>query len=107
GSTVVVVEHDEALMRQADWLIDMGPEAGDGGGYIVAQGTPADVTALAVAGASPPPQLVTGASSPPPNGSDDAVAGRPPLRSVTALFLAGAERIELPAKRRKVAKTRA
>jgi excinuclease ABC subunit A len=43
GSTVVVVEHDEALMRQADWLIDIGPEAGDGGGYIVAEGSPANV----------------------------------------------------------------
>jgi excinuclease ABC subunit A len=45
GSTVVVVEHDEALMRQADWIIDMGPAAGAGGGAIVAQGTPADVCA--------------------------------------------------------------
>jgi excinuclease ABC subunit A len=43
GSTVVVVEHDEALMRQADWLIDMGPAAGSGGGRIVAQGTPAHI----------------------------------------------------------------
>lgn len=43
GSTVVVVEHDEAIMRQADWLIDMGPEAGDQGGYIVAQGLPNEV----------------------------------------------------------------
>ena len=40
GNTAVVVEHDEAIMRQADWLIDMGPGAGQHGGRIVAQGTP-------------------------------------------------------------------
>jgi excinuclease ABC subunit A len=45
GNTVLVVEHDEALMRAADWLIDIGPGAGDRGGAIVAQGTPADVAA--------------------------------------------------------------
>ena len=41
GNTVLVVEHDEAIMRQADWLIDLGPGAGRHGGRIVAQGTPA------------------------------------------------------------------
>ncbi|HEX4146887.1 MAG TPA: excinuclease ABC subunit UvrA [Pirellulales bacterium] len=45
GNTVVVVEHDEAMMRSADTLIDIGPAAGRGGGRIVAQGTPADVIA--------------------------------------------------------------
>jgi excinuclease ABC subunit A len=44
-SSVIVVEHDEAMMRQADWLIDIGPGAGQFGGQIVAQGTPADVMA--------------------------------------------------------------
>jgi excinuclease ABC subunit A len=43
GNTVVVVEHDEAIMRQADWLIDIGPGAGSHGGRIVAQGTPGEV----------------------------------------------------------------
>jgi len=43
GNTVIVVEHDDALMRQADWLIDMGPGAGNQGGMIVAQGTPAEI----------------------------------------------------------------
>ncbi|WP_254508268.1 excinuclease ABC subunit UvrA [Anatilimnocola floriformis] len=45
GSTVLVVEHDEAMMREADWLIDMGPGAGSGGGQVVAEGTPAEVIA--------------------------------------------------------------
>ncbi len=43
GNTVVVVEHDEAMMRQADHLIDMGPAAGEHGGQIVAQGPPDEV----------------------------------------------------------------
>ena len=41
GNTVVVVEHDETIMRQADWLVDLGPAAGRHGGRVVAQGTPA------------------------------------------------------------------
>jgi excinuclease ABC subunit A len=45
GNTVLVVEHDEAMMRQADWLIDIGPGAGVRGGQIVAEGMPADVMA--------------------------------------------------------------
>ncbi len=40
GNTVVVVEHDEAIMRRADWLIDLGPAAGRHGGRVVAQGAP-------------------------------------------------------------------
>jgi excinuclease ABC subunit A len=44
GNSVLVVEHDEAIMREADWLIDIGPGAGEHGGQIVAQGTPADVS---------------------------------------------------------------
>jgi len=43
GNTVVVVEHDEATLRQADWLIDIGPGPGRHGGKVVAQGTPAEV----------------------------------------------------------------
>lgn len=43
GNTVIVVEHDEAMMLAADLLIDMGPGAGKQGGHIVAQGTPAEV----------------------------------------------------------------
>ena len=43
GNSVLVVEHDETIMRQADWLIDLGPGAGRNGGRIVAQGPPAAV----------------------------------------------------------------
>jgi excinuclease ABC subunit A len=45
GNTVIVVEHDEAMMRAADRLIDVGPGAGSGGGQIIAQGTTAEVCA--------------------------------------------------------------
>jgi excinuclease ABC subunit A len=45
GNTVVVVEHDEAIMRKADWLIDMGPGAGSNGGRIVEQGPPDAIAA--------------------------------------------------------------
>src|SRR6476659_4747030 len=39
GNTVVVVEHDEQMMRSSDWLVDMGPGAGEHGGHVVAEGT--------------------------------------------------------------------
>jgi excinuclease ABC subunit A len=47
GNTVVVVEHNLDVMAEADWIIDMGPEAGNGGGKIVAAGPPAAVIAKA------------------------------------------------------------
>ncbi|MCA9189935.1 MAG: excinuclease ABC subunit UvrA, partial [Planctomycetales bacterium] len=74
GNTVLVVEHDEALMRQADRIIDMGPGAGDHGGQIIVEGTPAEIM------------------------DNDS--------SITARFLAGREAIEVPQKRRRVAKSR-
>jgi len=45
GNTVLVVEHDEDAIRQADWVVDLGPGAGVHGGRIVAQGTPAEIEA--------------------------------------------------------------
>jgi excinuclease ABC subunit A len=43
GNTVIVVEHDEGTMRAADHLVDLGPGAGEHGGYVVAEGTPEEV----------------------------------------------------------------
>ncbi len=43
GNTVVVIEHNLDVIKTADWIIDIGPEGGDGGGEIVATGTPEDV----------------------------------------------------------------
>ncbi len=43
GNTVVVIEHNLDVVKTADWIIDIGPEGGDGGGYVVATGTPEDI----------------------------------------------------------------
>jgi len=43
GNTVAVIEHNLDVIKNADWIIDMGPEGGDGGGQVVAEGTPEDV----------------------------------------------------------------
>ena len=45
GNTVVVIEHNLDVIKTADWLIDMGPEGGAGGGTVVGVGTPEDIAA--------------------------------------------------------------
>jgi excinuclease ABC subunit A len=45
GNTVVVIEHNLDVVKTADWVIDLGPEGGDGGGRVIAQGTPEEVAA--------------------------------------------------------------
>jgi excinuclease ABC subunit A len=45
GNTVLVVEHQLDVVKTADWVIDLGPEGGDEGGYLIAEGTPEQVAA--------------------------------------------------------------
>ncbi len=74
GNTVLVVEHDAAMMRAADHLIDIGPQAGVLGGRIVAEGTPQEVMENPA--------------------------------SITGRYLSGKEKIPVPRRRRRIAKTR-
>jgi len=52
GNTVVVIEHNLDVIKTADWIVEMGPEAGDGGGYVVSSGTPEDIVAHAAEAAA-------------------------------------------------------
>ncbi len=46
GNTVLVIEHNLDIIKVSDWIIDMGPEGGDGGGYVIGTGTPEDIVLL-------------------------------------------------------------
>ena len=46
GNTVLVIEHNLDVIKQADWLVDLGPEGGEAGGELIAAGTPEDVAAV-------------------------------------------------------------
>jgi excinuclease ABC subunit A len=44
GNTAIVIEHNLDVIKVADWIIDMGPEGGRGGGMVVAEGTPCNIS---------------------------------------------------------------
>ncbi|HUR13033.1 MAG TPA: excinuclease ABC subunit UvrA [Mycobacteriales bacterium] len=66
GNTVVVIEHNLDVIKTADWVIDMGPEGGAGGGTVVAEGTPEDVAAVAASHTGRFLQHALAASAPAP-----------------------------------------
>jgi excinuclease ABC subunit A len=47
GNTVILIEHHLDVIKRADWIVDMGPEAGSGGGVVVAQGPPEEIVKVA------------------------------------------------------------
>ena len=53
GNTVIVVEHDMRIVAGSDWVIDIGPGAGDEGGRLVACGTPAEVSQISASRTAP------------------------------------------------------
>ena len=48
GNTALIIEHNLDIIKSADWLIDLGPEGGDKGGQIIAEGTPKEITRKSV-----------------------------------------------------------
>jgi excinuclease ABC subunit A len=69
GASILIIEHNLEVIRRADWVIDLGPEGGDAGGRIVAEGTPEEVAEveasytgryLKASGAGPRPRSLTG-----------------------------------------------
>jgi excinuclease ABC subunit A len=76
GNTVVVIEHNLDVVKCADWVIDLGPEGGDGGGEVIAEGTPEEVAAV--------PDSFTGQYLRPLVAPALAAAGTPAVASVPA-----------------------
>lgn len=81
GNTVAVIEHNLDVIKTADWVVDMGPEAGVGGGWIVFQGTPEELVEYARTAAPLPKK--NGRSS-----GDSATEATPKMRSWTGELLA-------------------
>ena len=105
GNTVIVVEHDEATMRAADWLVDVGPGAGSDGGHIIyngpvaegtAEGLPAEGRATRGTEAGGPSAQADGGVSP----KGELPKGEHLPQSVTLVYLKGEETIPVPKKRR-------
>ena len=92
GNTVVVIEHNLDVIKTADWVIDLGPEAGDGGGYVVAAGTPEDIVAQAAGSPSNRATPATRRRRKPAASAASAVGpnGEPARRSHTGEVLAAA-----------------
>jgi excinuclease ABC subunit A len=102
GNTVVVIEHHLDVVQQADWVIDLGPEGGEGGGRVVAEGTPEQIalapgshTGVALRALQAP---VPAAAAPAPDAGDGARAGVLAIRGATKNNLQNVD-VDLPLER--------
>ena len=95
GNTVIVVEHDEETIRTADYVIDLGPGAGEHGGHVIFQGTPWELMDSVAAGATAAREA---SGRPEPLRSVDAPT--PAATSLTGAYLVGARAIPTPRSRR-------
>ena len=89
GNTVVVIEHNLDVIKTADWIVDLGPHAGNEGGWIVAEGTPEDLVANLSGGRQPPDSAFNNQR----RLNQGADAPRSEILSFTALALADVLRI--------------
>jgi excinuclease ABC subunit A len=91
GHSLVVIEHNVDVLKSADWILEVGPEAGEAGGRIVAQGTPEEIARAGVA-TSPflAAALRDGADAPVPAAAADEGAGAPASHAAVALEVVGA-----------------
>ena len=80
GNTIVVIEHNLDVIKTADWIIDLGPEGGAGGGRVVAQGTPEDVAS--VSGSHTGRYLAASLNRPPPPSGTNRGRAAPPRRAI-------------------------
>ena len=81
GNTVIVIEHNLDVIKTADWIVDMGPEGGSGGGMVVAQGTPEEVAEVEASHTGAFLREILGAAAPGPAGG---TAGKPAARKAGA-----------------------
>lgn len=100
GNTLLVVEHDREVIRQADRLLDFGPRAGNAGGRVVAQGTPAELTRGNVGTWERGDVSTWERGNKAPDGSSPATPAAD--ESLTRAYLSGAAAIPIPSNRRPV-----